>query len=148
MQVNTITRFTSNYYFASNFAKSPIKFNSRFYPTAEHMFQAFKANNDDDHEKVRLMETPDKAKKQGRRVSIRSDWDDVKVDTMKRVLYEKFTQNNHLKILLLQSYPNVLVEGNYWHDNFWGDCYCNDCQMIPGQNMLGSLLMRLRNILR
>lgn len=48
---------------------------------------------------------------------------------------------------LIATHPHPLVEGNTWHDQFWGDCRCDRC---PGQgdNMLGVVLMGLRNELR
>ena len=39
----------------------------------------------------------------------------------------------------------LLIEGNTWHDNYWGDCSCNRCKSKSGENMLGILLMELRD---
>jgi predicted NAD-dependent protein-ADP-ribosyltransferase YbiA (DUF1768 family) len=46
---------------------------------------------------------------------------------------------------LLATEGEDLVEGNYWHDQIWGDCNCHVHQSIPGQNLLGKLLMRVRS---
>lgn len=36
------------------------------------------------------------------------------------------------------------VEENYWHDNEWGQCLCEKCVEVKGRNLLGRLLMELR----
>jgi predicted NAD-dependent protein-ADP-ribosyltransferase YbiA (DUF1768 family) len=60
------------------------------------------------------------------------------------LLIEKFTQNPELGKLLVETHPATLVEGNWWHDQFWGDCTCKKHADIPGANMLGKRLMRVR----
>jgi predicted NAD-dependent protein-ADP-ribosyltransferase YbiA (DUF1768 family) len=45
------------------------------------------------------------------------------------------------------THPHRLVEGNTWHDPFWGDCHCGRCP-ADGENMLGGVLMELRDTLR
>src|SRR5690606_31420765 len=46
---------------------------------------------------------------------------------MSRIVHETFKQNDGLLKALLQTENNVLIEGNYWHDNIWGVCWCNSC---------------------
>lgn len=38
-----------------------------------------------------------------------------------------------------------LIFGNKFHDNFWGQCYCDKCKSIKGENILGNILMDIRN---
>ena len=87
-----------------------------------------------------------KAKRIGRRVVLRKDWDLIKLSVMKRFLMEKFRYSD-FKEKLLSTGDALLVEGNYWHDNYWGDCYCKKCQNIQGLNHLGKLIMEVRKII-
>ena len=79
----------------------------------------------------------------GRHVTLRPDWEEVKVDVMREGLRHKF-KNPSLRAKLLATGNEELMEGNTWHDNTWGNCVCQKCQNIPGRNMLGMLLMELR----
>lgn len=69
---------------------------------------------------------------------IRSDWDEVKVDIMREALNSKFTQNSGLRSKLLATGDEYLEERNDWYDVFWGT------YLGKGENMLGKLLMELR----
>ena len=88
--------------------------------------------------------TPGLAKKMGRSVSLRPDWEDIKDDVMLEGLYRKFA-DDELADWLLDTGNEELVEGNFWHDNHFGVCYCTRCQNIKGQNVLGQLLMKVRS---
>lgn len=78
------------------------------------------------------------AKKLGRKVQMRSDWDAYKVTWMKHVVNAKFNQNPELMEKLIDTYPIPLKETNTWNDTFWG--VCNG----TGQNHLGKILMDIR----
>jgi len=71
------------------------------------------------------------------RVSIRSDWEQEKVNVMRTGLNAKFTQNPELAQLLLSTADKEIIE-NSPYDTFWGNAK-------NGQNMLGQLLMELRD---
>jgi ribA/ribD-fused uncharacterized protein len=86
------------------------------------------------------------AKKMGQLVTLRKDWESSKVATMVSLLEIKF-RHPHLRQLLLDTVPKMLVEGNYWHDVFWGVCFCSKHQG-DGVNRLGKLLMNLRRDLQ
>jgi len=86
--------------------------------------------------------SPNEAKRLGRRVNLRKDWEDIKIDIMYEINVAKFTQNENLKEMLLKTGSAKLVEGNTWHDTFWG--VCNGA----GRNELGKILERVRNELR
>ena len=143
-----IESFDGNYAFLSNFAKSPITFNEKTWPTVDHVFQAAKTFDVNERERIRLAYSPGKAKYMGRKVSIRSDWEQVKQDIMLKCIRLKFKQNHDLKQRLLQTENFKLIEGNTSHDNFWGDCKCSKCQKIPGKNFLGQILMNVRKELK
>ena len=91
--------------------------------------------------------TPGAAKRMGRHVALRPDWEKIKVDVMRLGLILKFT-DAELAEKLIATGDEELVEGNWWHDNTWGNCVCQKCQDVPGRNMLGMLLMKLRTEIR
>lgn len=116
------------------------KFDSLEYPSSEHLYQALKATNESDKELVRTAPTPYMAKKHGRQIFSRMDWDSVKVDAMRLTLYLKFYQHPDLILKLVETGRTPLVEINWWHDKFWGVCDKTN----EGENWLGRLLMELR----
>ena len=67
------------------------------------------------------------------------DWKEIKVDRMRRVLRAKFDQHQALKDLLLATGDANLVEASK-SDAFWGSG-----KEGKGKNMLGTLLMELRD---
>lgn len=75
-------------------------------------------------------------------VKLRPDWEEIKIEVMKRGLYAKFTQNPDLKKSLLGTGDREIIEDSPY-DSFWGCGPKGD-----GQNQLGKLLMRLRSHLR
>lgn len=139
-----IERFSRYYRFLSNFYECKIIHFNLEWNSVEHLYQASKTLNKDEQERIRLAQSPNEAKKLGKDIEIRSDWEDVKVRVMYDCLRLKFRQNSNLKDELVNTYPMMLVEGNYWHDNFWGDCNCKRCANKEGKNILGLLLEKLR----
>jgi len=93
---------------------------------------------------IRRAKTPAIAKKLGQKALLREDWEEIKVPLMTELVFLKFEQNQDLKNKLLSMNLAKLVEGNYWHDNFWGNCFCSRCKDIEGQNVLGIILMGVR----
>ena len=139
-----IDNFNGNFEFLSNF--SPHKFRGSdgiLWLTVEHFYQAMKAVDMVDRGVIWSASTPGKAKRLGRTVKLREDWDKVKIDFMKYGVECKFNQNNDIAKKLMSLERFKLVEGNNWHDNFWGDCRCKKCESIEVQNHLGKILMNL-----
>ncbi|TXH15640.1 MAG: NADAR family protein [Hyphomicrobiaceae bacterium] len=87
------------------------------------------------------------AKSAGRRANMRPNWNEIKVEVMRRLLKQKFQPGTNLGDRLRATRNMILVEGNTWHDNFWGSCTCPRCG-DKGENMLGKLLMERRAELR
>jgi ribA/ribD-fused uncharacterized protein len=134
-----INDFSGQFRFLSNFYPCWVNFDGHEYPSVEHAYQAAKTTD----EQLRLMfmepiMTSAEAKKAGRRLKIRPDWEEVKIPIMRDLLREKFKQLK-FKELLLSTGNEELVEGNWWGDTFWGVC------KGEGQNWLGKLLMEVRN---
>lgn len=143
MENNSINSFSGSHAFLSNFESAPIFYDGLYYPTVEHAYQAAKTLNMTERKETFTGEcTPKQAKRRGRQVILRSDWENVKVPIMYELLLLKFTTYPELAQKLLQTYPAVLIEGNYWKDTFWGVCDG------VGANMLGKLLMKVRDTLR
>ena len=145
-----IISFVGRYRFLSNFYQHPLLYNYDFYPTAEHAYQASKTLYEKDKQEIRNAPTPGKAKRLGRKVILRLNWEEVKVSIMRDILQKKFVKiimDFLMHDLLIATGTEELVEGNNWHDNYWGNCYCNNCIHIEGQNMLGKLLQEIRSTL-
>ena len=142
--MNIINRFDGEYAFLSNFAHRPITFKGKTWSTVEHIFQAAKTLDENMREEIRIASTPDKAKRIGRMVRLRPDWEEMKKEVMLKSIRLKFSQNSELKESLLRTEDAILLEGNTWHDNIWGDCSCQKCQETEGRNLLGKILMQVR----
>ena len=73
-----INCFEREYAFLSNFYPSSIEYEGMKYPTVEAAFQA--AKTPDLHMKMAIatMDNPGKAKRMGRKVVLREDWEEIK----------------------------------------------------------------------
>ncbi len=141
-----INNFQGIHRWLSNFYPSPFTFQNITYPTNEHFFQAWKFSTDY-RQTVANLNTPSKAKQMGKTAQLCFNWDsEVKQEVMKTGLELKF-QIPELKQKLITTKGINLVEGNTWHDNYWGNCTCKKCSKIPGQNILGKMLMQLRDVI-
>lgn len=124
----------------SNFSKHPIYLKDKVWQTSEHYFQAQKFAGTEHEEAVRLAHSPKLSAEMGRdrQRPLRKDWETVKIDVMRDALRAKFTQHKDLQKILLATGDAILVEHTK-NDSFWGDGGDGS-----GQNMLGKLLMELR----
>ncbi|WP_414579655.1 NADAR family protein [Anabaena sp. CCY 9402-a] len=109
-----ITRFSGNYAFLSNFWHCKIIFEGIEFPSVEHAFQAAKTSHPNEREMLRLAATPVKAKRIGRKVTLRHDWEKVKIEIMHGFLVQKFTQDETLREMLLATDDLEIIEGNNW----------------------------------
>lgn len=139
--MKTIGSFAGPHRFLSNFWSSAVILDGHSYRTVEHAFQA--AKTDDTDERRRIRNEPDAAgaKRRGKRVELREDWEQIKLDVMKGLLRQKFG-TEPLKSKLLKTGKAELIEGNWWGDMYWGVCDGK------GYNHLGKLLMEVREELR
>jgi len=146
-ECQVINSFKSNYEKFSNFYPVVIYYEGRNFPSVEHAFVASKTKDWMFHYKIAMIPVHQagKAKRLGRRIKIRDDWDMVKIEKMKRFLMQKFSYEE-LREFILSTGDAKIIEGNYWHDNYWGNCYCTKCASIKGQNQLGKLLMKVRQL--
>ena len=135
--MDKIDSFRDDYFFLSNFYEAPVTYDGITYRSNEAAFQAQKTL--DRAARARFAEMdPATAKKAGRRVSLRPDWEDVKVGVMREIVRAKFTQNDDLKAALRATGDAPLEEGNTWGDRTWGTVNGK------GRNLLGQILMDIR----
>ena len=142
-----INEFRGKYYFLSNFYIAPFSYKGITYLNAEAAFQSAKCVKAEDRQKFKSL-SPNEAKWLGRKVFLRPDWETYKFGIMREVVRAKFEQNPDLAQKLLDTDPEYLVEGNYWHDNIYGDCNFKKCQDIKGKNVIGKILMEERAYLK
>lgn len=141
--MSRINEFFDDYRFLSNFYVSHMIIDDIEYQTVEHYYQSMKAKNPWSREIIRRKKTPFMAKKMGRSVKLRDDWEEVKIGVMLKALREKFRFED-MRRMLLDTGDKVLEEGNSWGDTFWGI----DNRTGEGENHLGKLLMMVREELQ
>lgn len=129
----------------SNFYPCKVEFDGIVYQNSEAAWQAQKTLAK--HKRMEFAQmTASNAKRAGRRVTLREDWEEVKYNLMVEVLRAKFTQNEELGKVLKSTGDATIVENTTgWHDNLWGSCSCPRCDGITGQNLLGKALMQVRD---
>lgn len=136
--------FQNEYRFLSNFiCPNPIVFDGVKYSTVEHAYVAHKTTDKQLRLGISKIKSPGEAKKYGRTINIRKDFDFLKLHLMFKLVKLKFKNNPYLLEKLI-SIDGEIVEHNYWHDNFWGNCTCQKCNDIMGENNLGKILMYIR----
>jgi ribA/ribD-fused uncharacterized protein len=141
--ISTIDSFRGKYYFLSNFFPAEVTYNGLTYQNNEAAFQAQKTYSKEERIEFTTLEPRD-AKRRGRRVRLRRDWEQVKDRIMEEIVRAKFSQNEELKEQLLATGDAQLVEGNRWNDRYWGV----DIWSGVGENHLGKILMKVRSELR
>lgn len=134
---NVIDSFSGDHSFLSNFYPSSVFAYGETYATVEHAFQATKTRDPKEREWIRSALTPGVAKRRGRKVTMRDDWETFRLEAMEGLLRRKFT-HPHLRKMLVDTGDAWIIEGNHWGDRFWGVCGGE------GENHLGKLLMKIR----
>lgn len=144
-----IDSFSGRFAFLSNFYPCEIKHQGITYKSVESYYVAMKVKGDqmidgrfypetDVREMISMIKNPGDVKRFGRnKISLRKDWDDIKLSVMELALREKF-KDESLKEMLLSTGDEELIEGNTWNDTYWGVC------QGKGQNYLGKILMKIR----
>ena len=81
-----INKFDGEYEFLSNFAQCTVVYDGNIYPTVEHAYQAAKSLDKSIQKSFTTLPTPGKAKKLGKQIQLRPDWEQVKDNVMKALL--------------------------------------------------------------
>jgi ribA/ribD-fused uncharacterized protein len=139
-----INRFREDYFFLSNFYPCTVLFEGLTYPSSENVYQAYKTLDEKERLKFLTM-TASEAKKAASQIALRPDWEDIKKELMAKIVTAKFAQNPELEEMLLNTGDELIVDSNDWHDNIWGQCSCEECKAIKGENILGVILMQIRD---
>lgn len=144
-----ITQFRGPYQWLSNFWAVPVVFDGVTYPCVENAYQAAKTLDQVQRQQF-VGATAGAAKRMGRSLTVRPDWDAVKLQVMEDLLRQKFA-DEALRQRLMATGSAELVEGNWWGDTFWGvHMFGKDGPATyplakpRGENHLGRLLMRIR----
>ncbi len=136
-----INEFKGKYYFLSNFYPAPVMYEGLMYKNNESAYQSVKVK-DIERRKQFCKLDPSTAKKKGRNVLLRNDWEKIKDEVMYQCVKDKFNRNIELKQKLIDTGNKELIEGNTWNDIYWGVCRGR------GKNKLGKILMRVREELK
>jgi len=76
------------------------------------------------------------------KLTIRGDWEDVKIEIMEQFLIQKFTKPRFKRWLIFTK--DLPIEfRNKECEHFWGKCFCYTCKGI-GENYLGEMIMNIR----
>src|SRR5580693_310981 len=117
-----IASFTNQYRFLSNFFVEPDGSHVEGeYQSAKHILQTNLLRDQYPINLCRDM-TPGQAKRWGKRIPLRPDWEQVKLEVMEKFVLNKFLDHAELADNLLATGDIELIEGNHWGDRFWGQC--------------------------
>jgi hypothetical protein len=132
----------------SNLFRREVLFEGRVFPTSEHAYQAGKARKEAVKEWILSAPSPSLVAMAAHGLytwDIAPNWSKTKFDRMRKVLRAKFTQHTDLKELLMSTGEARLVEVGKVDNpvnRLWGEVNGK------GKNMLGVLLMELREELK
>lgn len=138
-------RASGEYGFLSNLYRNPIIFEERSFPTSEHAYQYGKFRDKEIADWAMAAPKPHLVAIVAHGLfafDIVSDWSKIKIERMEKILEVKFTQDKILMQKLLDTKSAQLIEKSTM-DSFWG---CG--KKGNGKNMLGKLLMKVREKLR
>ena len=140
---NMILCFHGDHFFLSNFYQAQFSWDFwSYWNSAEAAFQSAKCTSDEERRKfTELSITPTIAKRMGRQVQLRTDWEQVKDGIMEAIVHAKFFQIEPLARKLMATGNAELIESNTWGDTYWGV----DLHTMHGQNKLGKILMKIRD---
>lgn len=130
------------YGWLSNFSNHKFSLRGIYWHSVEYFYQAQKYLDQEIIHRIRLAESPIKAKKIGENSLLvpRLDWEEVKIRVMEEGIYAKFEQNRKLRELLLATERELLIHYSE-HDLFWGQTKDG-----IGENQLGNIIMEVRQV--
>lgn len=138
-------RASGRYGFLSSLFAEAVTFEGRVFPAAEYAYQFGKPTSPNVAEWLMGAPTPSLCAQAAHALfvwQVKSDWATIKVPRMRAVQMAKFTQHAYLRNALIETGDAVLMEESTM-DAFWGIG-----KKGAGRNMLGLLLMEIRDELR
>lgn len=144
-----ICGFSGDYRWLSNFWECNVSLECYDFRSVESAYQFAKLPLElrSEYAEWYMSSTPGQAKRKGRELPLRGDWDFYKVPTMRGLVSEKFSRDERLFYSLMGTGNRGIYEENTWGDTFWG--VIRDKQgRLKGENMLGKLIMDVRAELR
>ena len=130
----------------SNFAWFPIVLGGKAWKTNEHYYQAMKYSGIDEKRVLRIKNAdgPSQAKSLGNdpKHPPRNDWEEIKDNVMRLCCLRKIQTHESVYNLLISTGERPLLEDSA-KDYYWGIGAEGN-----GKNMLGIILMEIRNLLK
>ena len=149
---NNSVAFKGNQDVLSNFYPCALKWKGVEYASAEHIYQAEKAeqnNRPDVAAEIQASETALEAKQLGKQVYAQKNWDVEHENLMYKILESKLNQLKSVRELLVSSKDNLIVESvpneYHWSNGLSKFATVNtNPEKWPGQNVLGNMWMSIR----
>lgn len=136
-----------------NMAPYPIQYQGKKWLTSEALFQSMRFVDNTIIEEIRNQTNPMRAKmtsKKFRAHYIVIPMSEQDIENMRTCLKLKFTQHADLKSRLINTNGHRIIEDigtrRSTRDKFWGCYRINETEWV-GDNMMGKLLMEMRDIL-
>lgn len=136
--IKVVKSFRDEYMFLSNFFLTEVQFEGLTYKNSEAAFQSAKTLDMGKRKQFQSM-NPLQAKRAGKKVELREDWEEVKNQIMYQICKDKFERNFVIRDKLIELEGVELIEGNNYGDTYWG------VSDGIGENHLGKILMRVRD---
>lgn len=152
----SFTKVDLPYGWLGNMATYPIEYEGQIWITSEALFQSLRFDNAEIRELIREQTSPMSAKMKAKALRYREyriiePMSERDIANMRLCLRLKFEQHTELKGRLLRTAPHTLVEDigtrRGLRHQFWG-AYRDVNNQWVGQNMMGQLLMEVRNALQ
>lgn len=138
--------FTTAYDPFSNWSPHQVKIWGKTFPTLEHAYHFKKFENTAPKVAEQIMNAPSPwaANRVSRKHENKrsADWDEIKLAIMEELAVAKFTQHEDAQSCLHKTGSKLIVENSPW-DNYWGSGSGGG-----GKNMMGMILMKVRDKLR
>ena len=146
-KINEVIGFYQReFYCLDNFSSFKVEYEGYLYSSLEEAYQSlgFVSSAPEIAEKIKRSHSAHEAQKiaYDNKDKRQSNWDEVKLDVMEKLIRAKIDQNPYVKKKLLETKDYIIVEDSP-KDSFWG--WGSDRN---GQNNLGKLWMKLRDELK
>lgn len=137
-----ILEFQGQHRWLSNFWPCVVELEGMQFQSVEAAYVAAKTTCMITRKEIQQLASAGDCKRYGRKLKLRPDWEEVKLEIMRQLLQQKFAKGSDLAIKLLKTGDCKIIEGNSWGDTFWGVC------RGVGSNHLGNLIMVIRSQLK